>query len=234
MYVSYTEKEIIDLSGQNDESQIAKLGIGFTKKNCCYVQDSLIDRFGKKEDIPLGWSMFSGISFSGDLNEKDPKAKVSPYAGLSLSINSLAGYIVLNLSEKSYSEYTQTQGSLTFMSILIRPLRSRFMLRLSETSTTNKSLDNRMYSGSDNFLRGYGVYEMTGNRMININMETRTFIPLEIWSVKASLITFLDGGSVYDKVSDSSIRWGAGAGIRFSSSKSTSGTIIRFEVAYAA
>jgi translocation and assembly module TamA len=82
--------------------------------------------------------------------------------------------------------------------------------------------DERLYTGGGGTVRGYAyqsIGPLDGKRPLGGKMEVATSAELR-WRMNSEfgLVTFLDGGAVYESGypdGDESMRWGAGAGIRY-------------------
>jgi hypothetical protein len=102
-----------------------------------------------------------------------------------------------------------------------------------------RSLDgeNQVILGGNTGLRGYDNYAFTGDESVLLNLEDRLFFPGEYFHlVQFGGVAFFDSGAVTQQ--GQPLSWGrfnsdAGVGLRASSTRSQSGTVVRFDVAYA-
>lgn|GEM_PF-925066 len=102
-----------------------------------------------------------------------------------------------------------------------------------------RSLDgeNQVILGGNDGLRGYHNYAFTGDESVLLNLENRFFFPGEYFHlVQFGGVAFFDSGAVTQQ--GQPLNWGrfnsdAGVGLRASSTRSQSGTVVRFDVAYA-
>src|SRR3569832_321723 len=98
-------------------------------------------------------------------------------------------------------------------------------------------LNNQIKLGGSNGLRGYKNDSFVGGRSILMNLEDRFFLDGEYFHlVRLGGALFVESGSVVPEGSGFSparFRSDIGAGIRAASTRSTSGGVVRFDVAYA-
>ncbi len=102
-----------------------------------------------------------------------------------------------------------------------------------------RSLDpeNQVMLGGNNGLRGYKNYSFVGGKSLLINLENRVFFPGEFFHlVRFGGALFFDTGAVAPESSSLSLsqfKSDIGAGLRLSPTRSQSGNVVRFDVAYA-
>lgn len=93
-----------------------------------------------------------------------------------------------------------------------------------------------LYLDEDNGLRGYPVYIFNGEDRLIINLENRFFSDLEILSIGIGGAAFADIGNIWARDGRPTLdgtHYSFGAGLRFGISRSTSGEVIRLDLAYA-
>jgi hypothetical protein len=104
-----------------------------------------------------------------------------------------------------------------------------YSIHLSDKSYT-------LYLDEDNGLRGYPAYIFNGEDRLIINIENRYFSDLEILSIGIGGAAFADIGNIWardGRPTMENTHYSFGAGLRFGISRSTSGEVIRFDLAYA-
>jgi hypothetical protein len=102
-----------------------------------------------------------------------------------------------------------------------------------------RSLDgeNQVILGGNTGLRGYHNYAFTGDESVLLNLENRFFFPGEYFHLlQFGGVAFFDSGAVTQQ--GQALTWDrfnsdAGVGLRASSTRSQSGSVVRFDVAYA-
>jgi hypothetical protein len=97
--------------------------------------------------------------------------------------------------------------------------------------------ENQVILGGNTGLRGYHNYAFTGQQSVLLNLENRFFFPGEYFHlVQFGGVAFFDSGAVTQP--GQGLTWerfdsDAGVGLRASSTRSQSGSVVRFDVAYA-
>lgn len=106
-------------------------------------------------------------------------------------------------------------------------------------ANTSRSLDgeNQVILGGENGLRGYKNNSFTGARSVLVNLEDRVFFPGEYFHlVRFGAAAFFDSGAVVPEGSGFSLKRfksDVGFGFRMASTRSESGGVVRFDLAYA-
>jgi len=73
----------------------------------------------------------------------------------------------------------------------------RLLVRLHYAYSQYSTTASRFYLGGDNTLRGFVSGYLSGQRLLNINVEFRT-LPIVLWTLHWGLVLFYDGGDAYD------------------------------------
>ena len=90
--------------------------------------------------------------------------------------------------------------------------------------------------GGGNGLRGYSYHELAGNRLALGNFEYRFYTPITILTVRLGAAVFFDIGNVWRRSQDidpGELKSGAGVGLRFGLTKSSTSRVISLDFARA-
>ncbi len=219
---------------------ISAPGIGFQRMVVDYIKTDHINKFENEEDFNLG----------GDLNLS---------AGLSLE--SLGAKIDEGIFNGSYSfGFRRNEKSFGIGSLSVnfrtpgRNIRNgtgSFDIRFFERSLPRQTLvfhlnitkgwnldkDVQFTLGANSGLRGYHSNQFTGNRKFLFNIEDRVFIIDDfLHIVSIGIAPFFDMGYVWDQkesIDLSDVKANIGIGLRLGFTRSSVGTVTRFDVAYA-
>jgi outer membrane protein assembly factor BamA len=214
-----------------------------------FIKENHIDKEGRVEDINLGHetrvvSGYSGRLMSATENSL-PYAAVDRFGfGGDADWFGLVSYGILG----RYNLYRTGQlggrllNTLYFANVnLYRHLMKEFPLtgvfHMEAAHVQNPDTQNVLQLGGDTGLRGYKVQAFTGNKAILMNLESRFFLPYEIFHLGyVGGATFMDAGEARPYGSSFNHREmhvDIGVGLRVGLSRSTEGTVYRFDVAYA-
>jgi hypothetical protein len=115
-------------------------------------------------------------------------------------------------------------------------LDQTLVAHLEFNSTRLLDKDKQLVLGGDTGLRGYKNNAFTGERSLLLNLEDRLFWDRELYHlVYMGGVVFLDAGLVSSAGGNlrNRVKTDIGAGLRFSPSRSTSGNVVRIDLAYA-
>jgi outer membrane translocation and assembly module TamA len=84
--------------------------------------------------------------------------------------------------------------------------------------------------GSDSGLRGFGINEFAGQRLLSFQLEART-LPYPFWVLRFGAVAFYDLGGAADVLSRLTIHQDAGVGLRILIPQ-TSAQLVKFDLAF--
>lgn len=207
-----------------------------------YIKAVDMDRVRVVEDFNLGWEL--GVE-GGPLpralgSDRDRWAmSASLQKGLSLGPDRFA--LVQTVADSRAIDGRLDNGVLTgSMNLFWRtPYRFRQTLVAHAEYTATKNLDGerQLNLGGDTGLRGYKNNAFQGARTAIVNLEDRLFFDVNLLRlVHVGAVGFIDAGSAIPQNNPfgrTSWKTDLGAGLRLSSSRSSSGGVLRIDVAYA-
>lgn len=208
-----------------------------------YIKATDIDRVRVVEDFNLGWEL--GVE-GGPLPEalgsnRDAWAMAaSLQKGLGMGDGRFA--LVQAVADSRAADNGRLEnGVLTgSMNLFWRtPYRHRqtWVAHFEYTATKNLDGERQLNLGGDTGLRGYKNNAFQGARTAIVNLEDRLFFDVNLLRlVHVGAVGFFDAGSAIPQNNPfGRTAWKAdlGAGLRLSSSRSSSGGVLRIDVAYA-
>ncbi len=196
------------------------LHIGATYQKASYKRECPIDEFSCDPDVPTGYSASLWLQI-------DERGEPGLSFSASYSTAFELGLMSAGISSNHY-DYMQYQ-SIYFTYATPTFLWSRLALAAQYSGYHNGTDIDYLAIGSKNNLRGYSYREIVDKGLLTANSELRIFPPLEVMSVRSSVVLFSDIGK---GINHSDWLVSLGGGLRLTSSKSTSGTIGRIEIAW--
>ncbi|TBR21545.1 hypothetical protein EPO15_10025 [bacterium] len=208
-----------------------------------YIKATDLDRVRVVEDFNLGWELgVEGGPLLEALGSDHDRwgMAASLQKGLGLGPGRFA--LVQAVADSRAADNGRIEnGVLTgSMNLFWRtPFRFRQTLVAHAEYTTVKSLDGerQLNVGGDSGLRGYKNNAFQGARAAIVNLEDRAFFDANILRlVHVGAVGFLDAGSAIPQGNPfgrAAWKVDLGAGLRLSSSRSSSGGVLRLDVAYA-
>ena len=220
---SHLEREISHSNMEDgvlmrDEIMRNSFHAGLTFLSVEYSRQSPIDEFSYDPDIAQGFS--GSLCLHIDTELRTQVSVAGQFNG-----NFPFGYTSIGLSSNYYDYVRKNDVFVNYASP--RFLMSRLVFS-GQYHSYESSTDTELFEiGSRNRLRGYSYREIVSKEMMTANLEYRLFPPWEILSIRSSFVLFTDAGS-------SGGEWlqSVGCGLRLTSTKSTSGTIGRLELAF--
>ena len=217
--------------------------IGYTWTQPRYVKETYVDRMERVEDFNLGNELRArtGYMARGTGSDQDRWIfNIADQQGLGLGEGrfALAG---VGFSGRVYNNRLENglaTANLNFFWKNYIWTRTRTLVAHVEASQGHSlDLQNQIILGGSNGLRGYRNDAFVGGRSILANLEDRFFFDGEYFHlVRFGGAVFAESGTVVPEgrgFSPARFRSDIGAGLRASSTRSTSGNVVRFDVAYA-
>jgi hypothetical protein len=128
-------------------------------------------------------------------------------------------------------------GNLNFIYKTVWPWTQTWVAHSELNVTKNLDPENQLILGGNTGLRGYKNESFTGTRSALLNLEDRVFLVHEFFHLfYIGGVAFFDMGAVSPPGQTFQWSWlksDVGAGLRFSPTRSTSGSVVRLDVAYA-
>jgi len=211
------------------ELNVASAGLSYVERKFFTARD--VDAFGITEDIPYGVS----LNLEGGA---DPSGGI-PYHRLSAIAARPNGpiYTAISFNLLKQSQTHNYSASMRFFTDKF--LWSRFYGRFFYGTVSNAPPEAFYRVGGQSSLRSYQTNMQTGNRTLFGNLEYRLFTPYEFFSVRMGACAFLDFGAAWNTSDeyfdlrniDDRIIGDYGIELRFGSTSSTTGQIMRVSVA---
>jgi hypothetical protein len=214
------------------------IGIEFVQDN--FEESVNVDQIGTKEDRFVGSSLSARIGAAQTAFGSSTDAWLLNAAARTSISKSKSSSLVLGAEFNSRLE----QGN---VANLLLDLDARYYKRLSEKRLLfarfngsyghNLDIDQQIYLGGDNGLRGYPLRYQTGDKRALLSLEQRIFTdwyPFRLFRVGAAV--FFDMGRTWGEgpLGPGNDGWlkDIGAGLRLGSSRSSMGRVIHLDVAY--
>jgi outer membrane protein assembly factor BamA len=217
--------------------------IGYTWIQPRYVKETYIDRMERVEDFNLGNELRARTGYMARAAGADQDRLIFNVAdqqgfGLGEGRFALAGAALSGRLFNNKLENGLATANFNFFWKNYIWTRTRTLVVHLETSQGHSlDLNNQIKLGGSNGLRGYKNDSFVGGRSILMNLEDRFFFDGEYFHlVRFGGAVFVESGTVVPEGSGFSparFRSDVGAGIRASSTRSTSGSVVRFDLAYA-
>ena len=217
--------------------------IGYSWIQPRYVKETNIDSMERVEDYNLGNELRARTGYMARVAGADEDRWIFNVAdqqgvGLGEGRFALAGAAFSGRLYNSKLENGLATANFNFFWKNYIWTRTRTLVAHLEASQGHSlDLENQIKLGGSNGLRGYKNDAFVGGRSILMNLEDRFFFDGEYFHlVRFGGAVFVESGSVVPEGSGFSparFRSDVGAGIRAASTRSTTGGVVRFDVAYA-
>jgi outer membrane protein assembly factor BamA len=215
-----------------------------------FIKETFVDRVERVEDINLGNQMqVSGVYAARALGSTDDSV---PFAGahqfgfgnegdsFALASYGTTGRYTINAA--NHQGESKLSNTLYFVNAnYYKHLPTEFpftaVVHGESGYVQNMNLDNQLELGGDTGLRGFKSTAFTGNKTILMNLEGRAYYPHEILHLAyLGGACFVDAGQAQPEGSpftEKDMHASVGFGLRIALTRSTSGSVYRFDVAYA-
>ena len=218
------------------------LGISIGRRDIDFVRTRYVNQMGRVEDIAVGYGYSMSIGYGSPLYGSDRSETLLNW----LFSSSLAHHNLLFLN--THVDFTTRLSNEPRESVfngrikLVRKnlLRQTLAAQLSTVFEFGLEGESQVILDGENGLRGYSPYAFSGEKMIILNIESRSifrggiFKKLESWLVVGSAL-FLDVGYVWsgDELVLSEPKRSIGMGLRFSIPRLSGSRVFRCDFAYA-
>jgi hypothetical protein len=215
---------------------------GFSWVQPQYIKETYVDKMERVEDFNLGnelslYGGYSGQTLGGDrdrvlINALDQQGLFILPGRFALAQAGVNGRLA---DSKWENALFFTNLNLFWKTTWLYP--QTWVAHFEANTGRSLDLENQIILGGNNGLRGYKNYSFTGARSLLLNVENRFFFPGEYFHlVRFGGAAFFDSGCVVPEGSGFSFarsRSDVGLGLRFASTRSESGSVVRADVAYA-
>jgi hemolysin activation/secretion protein len=208
-----------------------------------YVKETYIDRMERVEDYDLG----NELSFLGgytdtrfDSDQDRWIFNATDQQGLSLGGE--GRFALAQIGAAGRVAGGNWQNALFFTNLDLfwkseQPYRNTWVAHLEGSTVRGMDLENQVILGGNTGLRGYEDYAFTGAKAVLANVENRFFFPGEYFHlVRWGGAAFFDSGAVAPAGSGlafTHFNSDVGIGLRAASTRSSSGGVMRVDLAYA-
>jgi hypothetical protein len=207
-----------------------------------YIKETYVNRMERVEDFNLGneLSVYGGYMGTALGSDRDRLIyNVSDQQGLFILPGRFAlcqvGVMGRAANGKPDNTLLYTNLNLFWKSTWLYP--QTWVAHFEANSGRSLDRENQLILGGNNGLRGYKNFSFTGGRSLLMNLENRFFFPGEFFHlVRFGGAAFFDSGTVVPEGSGFSFRRfksDVGLGLRFASTRSQTGEVVRLDVAYA-
>lgn len=214
-----------------------------------FIKETFIDKAGRTEDFNLGhrWDVGGGYyDESIGASESAAPFKATDAFGFTLShqafgTSSWGATGRYSLEEAGWTRKRMV-NTLYFANLnLYRHWTRRFpavgVMHAEGAYVQNADAQNQLELGGDTGLRGYKNQAYSGNKSALLNLETRAWIPSEIFHLfYLGAAAFVDAGQAQPQGQDFALkdtRANIGGGLRIGLSRAAGGSVIRIDLAYA-
>ncbi len=216
--------------------------LGYSWIQPLYLKETYIDRMERVEDFNLGneLRLLAGAMGTGTGSDRERWIfNASDQQGLGLGSGRFA---LSQVGASGRVARGRWENALFFANLNLFwktswPLPQTWVAHLEGSSSRSLDGENQLVLGGSNGLRGYKNNSFVGGKAVLLNLENRFFIPGEYFHLlRFGGAVFFDSGAVVPE--GSGISWrrfksDVGAGLRLSSTRSRSGGVLRFDLAYA-
>jgi outer membrane protein assembly factor BamA len=214
-----------------------------------FIKETFVDRAERVEDINLGHQVILSAGYSGKRFGATEEAIPLTFAdsfglgkegqGFFLGSYGMTGRMNTYAPGQDGGKLKNT---LYFMNAnYYKHLPTEFpftgVVHMESAYAQDIDLENQLVLGGENGLRGFEADAFTGNKSILMNVEGRAFYPHEVLHLAyLGGAAFVDAGQVQPQgrpYSFKDVRASIGVGLRIALTRSTEGSVYRFDVAYA-
>ena len=237
----FTPPEISPSRFAPQDRDIKRLGISVGYRDIDFVRSRYVNQMGRVEDIAVGYEYSMSIGYGSPFYGSDRSETVLNWLfSLSLAhqdslfLNSHADYTTRLSSEPRESVFNG-RIKLARKNLLYQTLAAR----LSTVFEFGREGESQVILDGENGMRGYSPYAFNGEKMIILNIESRTIFNGGLLEKLNSLVVigsviFLDLGYIWsgNELVLSQPKRSIGAGLRFSIPRLSGSRIYRFDFAY--
>ena len=214
-----------------------------------FIKETFVDRAERVEDINLGHQAIVSAGYAGrSLGSTDVTLPLSVTHSFGLRRRNSAFALASYGMTGRFNTYAPGQAggrldnTLYYLNVnTYKRLPTEFpftgVAHLESAYVQNMNTENLLQLGGDRGLRGFKSKSFTGNKSILLNIEGRAFYPHEVLHLAyVGGACFMDVGQVRaqgETFTRKDVHASVGVGLRLGLTRSTSGSVYRFDVAYA-
>ena len=216
--------------------------LGYSWVQPQYIKETYINRMERVEDFNLGnelsvYGGFTGQALGSDrdrwlVNVLEQQGLFILPGRFALAQAGVTGRVA---DSKWENALFFANVNLFWKSSFVAP--QTWVAHLEANTSRNLDGENQIQLGGNNGLRGYKNFSFNGGRSVLLNLEDRFFFPGEYFHLfRFGAAAFYDSGSVvqeHEGFSFKKFKSDVGLGLRFSSTRSQTGSVVRLDVAYA-
>lgn len=216
--------------------------VGYSWVQPRYIKETYIDRMERVEDFNLGNELSTRVGWMSSKSGSDRDRlifNVSNQQGVSFGPGrfAIARAAMTGRTVNSRWENGLVGGDLNFFWKTNVRGDHTFVGHAEAVFGRNLDKDSAVVLGGATGLRGYKNNSFVGGKAVLVNFEDRFFFPGEwLHLMRLGAAVFVDSGIVADEGAQPALRGiksDVGAGLRVASSRSRSGGVGRFDLAYA-
>jgi hypothetical protein len=219
-----------------DNVDLALASISILRRN--YFKGNHLDNFNRVEDVPVGYQ--AGLTIGRNLHFSHA-GDVDYFTRLFGQLNFGNGTELFGNYQASVTSYFigNVPNEMIVAATAIQNWRftenQTLLGRITTTIGSHLAPTTQVILGSFTGLRGYTNNELTGQRMLLMNFEERSYSGLNVWFLKFGGALFVDSGMLWNEgegFGGQRFHSSVGLGIRVESSKNVGLGIFRFDIAY--
>lgn len=210
------------------------LGITLQQDNVHFIQETFINKMGRIEDIPIGYSYGIALGYTSKTFGSDKEKTSLALAFATSHKHKLRHFINVEAqigADVINGESFQNgilEGEIRYL--LKDFMRQTLAMRLYLIGNGKKQI----LLGGDNGLRGYKSRRFSGNKQILLNVESRlVFYKHPLIVIGGAVFTDIGYIASDNKLNLLSYKRSIGAGLRISLPKLSDSPVYRFDLAYA-
>ena len=223
------------------DRDIKILGVAIGRRRIDFVRTRYVNQMGRVEDVAVGYGYSMSMGYG------------SPFYGSDRSETLLKWLFSLSLAREDFfflntqADYTTRFSNMPRDSVFngkIKLIRKNLVYQtlaaqLSTVFEFGLENESQIILDGENGMRGYSPYAFNGEKMVILNIESRTIFRGGIFDQLNSLVVvgsaiFLDIGYIWsgDNFNFSQPKRSLGAGLRFSIPRLSGSRVFRFDLAY--
>ena len=224
-----------------EDRDIKILGISIGRREIDFVRTRYVNQMGRVEDIAVGYGYSMSIGYGSPLYGSERSETVLNWLfSVSLAhqdllfLNTQADYTT-RFSKEPRESVFNGKIKLVRKNLLYQTLAAQ----LSTVFEFGLEGESQVILDEENGMRGYSPYAFNGEKLIILNIESRTIFSGSIFEKLESLMVigaavFLDLGYVWsgNELALSEPKRSIGAGLRFSIPRLSGSRVYRFDLAY--
>jgi len=211
-----------------DSSDIAMLGVLWSRMQREYRAAREIDQFGAVEDVAQGWTLQLGAgadlrALGGDADR--PFARADFAAAHFWGTHSLVGARLRQHAFFDQGEIANAQLGFESFGYAHAGTHQTIAWRAGAAAVVREPRNYRYNLGGDDRLRGYEARHLSGERILYLGVEDRLFSDFRLFFIRMGAVVFADAAAAWDPgetLTTHQARLGGGIGLRFGTNRTGS------------